>query len=137
MRFGLMRGPHGERRLFWMVTHDGTTLFHDRQRGIYGRIVPDKWETGGPEGRPHPRGPFTGQPGEAAVRWGYLQGYAYSWDGRADVLGSLPRFAILCNPEVITGGWIVIDTHGELADVPCHNYRSAVTIRDQQRRNDR
>ncbi len=40
MRYGLMTGPHGDRRLYWMVTHDGTTLFNDRQRGIYGRIVP-------------------------------------------------------------------------------------------------
>ena len=82
-----MRGPHGDRALHWAVTEDGDTLFHDRQRNIFGRIVPEKWKQGGACGRPHPYGPYTGEPGQAAVRWGYLQGYAYTWDRRAEALG--------------------------------------------------
>jgi hypothetical protein len=116
-----------------MVTHDGETLFNDRQRGIYGRIVTAARRLVGPERRPHPHGPFTGQPGEDAVRWGYLQGYAYSWDSRADALG-LKRF-ILMERRDIPGAWKVVDTHGQEFDVPCHSYRCAVTIRDQSNRN--
>jgi len=94
---GTMRGAHGQPdALHWVVLPDGTTLFHDTARNIYGAITPGKWETGGACGKAHPSGPFTGAPGAAAVRWGYLDGYAYGWDrgNRAACLGSAEIEAI-------------------------------------------
>ena len=88
---GTMRGPHGGLELHWGVTADGETLFNDRQRHISGRIAPEQWERGGACGRPHPYGPYTGEPGQAAVRWGYLQGYAYTWAREADQLGQVTK----------------------------------------------
>lgn len=84
---GTMRGAHGQPGgLVWAVTEDGTTLFNDTFRGISGAITPDRWESGGARGLAHPDGAFTGEPGKAAVVWGYIRGYAYGYDRRADLL---------------------------------------------------
>jgi hypothetical protein len=74
---GEMPGAHG--LLWWAVLSDGSTVFNEPGRSISGVILPEKWETGGACGKPHPRGPFRGNSGSAAVRWGYLQGYAYGF----------------------------------------------------------
>jgi hypothetical protein len=87
---GAMRGAHGQHgALLWAVTPGGDTLFDDTARGITGRIRPEQWESGGARGMAHPDGPYTGQPGPAAVRWGYLRGYAYGYDSRANDLYKL------------------------------------------------
>ena len=78
---GTMRGAHGqEDALVWAVLEDGSTLFHDTARSIFGVIDPSKSES-------HRDGPFQGRPGSDAVHWGYIRGYAYSYHPSADRLG--------------------------------------------------
>ena len=80
---GKTRGAHGQPgALVWAVTDGGDLLFHDTARSVFG-VVTNAWRD-----LIDPDFPYCDE--AAAVVGGldgYLKGYDYQYDGRAQYLG--------------------------------------------------